>query len=262
MKRLKLFWSRGHEPNAGDWFSPLICARLSGRRIDYADPRRCDLVAVGSLLGRLGKNHVLHRLGYERSLHLWGTGSLHSEDRLVGTHHLHALRGPLTASRCDLGEAFPPFGDPGLLAGLLLDGSVVKRHRLGVIPHFADRRCPEVMHYIDDRPQVRLLDPGLPIPYLLREIARCQAVASSSLHGLVFADALGVPNLWFRASNNLIGGRHKFDDYYAAFGIQTDPVSLCATDRDSAFDDYRRPGLEALKQGLLESFPFRSRGAP
>jgi len=68
MKPLQLFWSRGHERNAGDWYSPLICERLSGRRIAYADPRQCDLVAAGSLLGRLDKSHRLHRLGVRRRL--------------------------------------------------------------------------------------------------------------------------------------------------------------------------------------------------
>ena len=257
MKPLKLFWSRGHEPNAGDWFSPLICGRLSGRRIAYADPRQCELVAVGSLLGRLGKTHPLHRLGFSRSLHLWGTGSLRSEDRLIGNHRLHALRGPLTASRCDVDAAAPKFGDPGLLAGMLLDGPVKKRYRLGIVPHFADRKRPEVLRTIAETPHARLLDLRLPVPYLLHEIARCEAVVSSGLHGLVFADALEVPNLWFHASDNLIGGRHKFDDYYGAFGLQKHPVRLFAIDLENDFRDYRRPGIDALKQGLVESFPFR-----
>ncbi len=257
MKPLKLYWSRGSEPNAGDWFSPLICGRLSGRRIVYANRHRCDLVAVGSLLGRLGKSNRLHRLGCGRSLHIWGTGSLRPEDRLVGIHFQHALRGPLTAARCDPGGLSPKFGDPGLLAELLLDGPVAKRYRLGVIPHFVDRRYSGMLRFLSDTPHARLLDPSLPPPYLLREIARCEAVLSSGLHGLIFADALGVPNRWFRGTGNLTGGRHKFDDYYGAFGLEAHPVSLFAIDLETAFDGYSRPGIETLKQGLLESFPFR-----
>ena len=89
---LKLFWSRGRERNAGDWYSPLIVARLSGRDVEYAPPHRCDLVAVGSVLRRLNKSHRLHRLGLSRRLDIWGTGAISSDDRLRGSHRLHALR--------------------------------------------------------------------------------------------------------------------------------------------------------------------------
>ena len=257
MKALKLFWSRGHEHNAGDWFSPLICERLSGRPVAYADPRRCDLVAAGSLLGRLDRSHPLHRLGLRRVLHVWGTGSLRAEDKLPGAHRLHALRGRLTLARCDQVEAPPALGDPGLLADLLLDGPVAKRHGIGVIPHLADRDHPQVAAFVAETAHARRLDVTSPVPQLLAEIAACDAVLSSGLHGLVFADALGIPNRWFTASGALRGGRHKFDDYYSVFDLEQQPLRLPDFDLDTDFDAYRRPGIKALKQDLLASFPFR-----
>ena len=257
MKPLKLFWSRGHEPNAGDWFSPLICERLSGRPVVYADPRRCDLVAAGSLLGRLRKSHALHRLGLRRSLHVWGTGSLRAEDRLPGAHHLHALRGRLTLARCAAVREQPRLGDPGLLAGMLVERPPARRHGIGVVPHIADREHPEISAFLARTPHAHRLDVTSPVLELLAEISRCESVLSSGLHGLVFADALGVPNRWFTASAALIGGRHKFDDYYTAFGLEEDAVRLPGLDVRTVFDGYRRPGLETLRQGLLESFPFR-----
>lgn len=257
MKALKLFWSRGHEHNAGDWFSPLICERLSGRAVVYADPRRCDLAAAGSLLNRLNKSHPLHRLGFGRTLDIWGTGSLRAEDRLRRAHRLHALRGRLTLERCKPVEATPPLGDPGLLAALLLDGPVDKRHRIGVIPHLADRNHPEVAAFIESTPHAHRLDVTTPVAQLLAEMAACESVLSSGLHGLVFADALGIPNRRFTASGALLGGRHKFDDYYSVFELEDQPVRLAELDVETAFDGYARPGIEILKQGLLASFPFR-----
>jgi hypothetical protein len=73
----------------------------------------------------------------------------------------------------------------------------------------------------------------------------------------VFADALGIANQWFTASNSLIGGRHKFDDYYSIFDIRPDPIRLPAADPATLCEGYARPGLEARKQALIESFPFR-----
>ena len=257
MKALKLFWSRGHQRNAGDWFSPLICERLSGRTVVYADPRRCDMAASGSLLARLDKSHPLHRLGFRRRLDIWGTGSLRSEDRLTGAHRLHALRGRLTLDRCQQVETPPRLGDPGLLANLLLDDPPARRSGIGVIPHLADRGHAEVNAFVEATAQARLLDVTSPVTELLAEIARCEGVLSTGLHGLVFADALGIPNRWVTASGALIGGRHKFDDYYSVFEMQPNPVRLPGLDPEAAFDGYGRPGIETIKQELLASFPFR-----
>ncbi len=257
MQALKLFWSRGHQRNAGDWFSPLICAHLSGRRIEYADPRRCDLVAAGSLLKRLNKSHWLHRLGGRRRLDVWGTGSLRAGDRLAGTHRLHALRGRLTLQRCTATGTTPALGDPGLLADLLLDQPPGRRYGIGVIAHLADRGHAEVAAFVAATPHAQLLDVTTPVERLLAEIAACEAVLSSGLHGLVFADALGIPNRWFCASGALLGGRHKFDDYYSVFELRNDPVRLPGLNPETAFDGYRRPGIDTVKRNLLQSFPFR-----
>jgi len=256
MQALKLFWSRGHERNAGDWFSPLICEALSRRPIAYADPRRCDLVAVGSLLGRLNKSHRLHRFGLRRSLDVWGTGSLRGADRLLGKHRLHAVRGSLTLARCEGAAGRTVLGDPGLLAEALLPSAVEKRYGTGVIPHLADAGHAEVATFLETVSHARLLDVTSPAKQLIKEIARCERILSSGLHGLVFADALGIPNRWFTASGALIGGRHKFDDYYSAFGIEAHPLRLADAGSDAVFAGYRRPGLDALKRDLLASFPF------
>ncbi len=49
-----------------------------------------------------------------------------------------------------------------------------------------------------------------------REIASCEAVLSSSLHGLVFSDALGVPNAHIKIGDGLVGGLFKFQDHDSA----------------------------------------------
>lgn len=40
------------------------------------------------------------------------------------------------------------------------------------------------------------------------------------MYGLIATDSFGIPNRRIIASNKLIGGDYKFDDYYSAFGIQ------------------------------------------
>lgn len=259
---LRLFWSRGSrheegERNAGDWFSPLICARLSNRPVEFAPPRDCDLVAAGSLLRRLNKSHRLHRLGIRRRLNIWGTGSLRAEDRLRGPHALHALRGRRTLAQCDQAPSQIALGDPGILADLFVEKAAAPRKGVGVIPHMKDRGHPEVAAFLETHREAQLLDITTPPVALLEQIAGCERIVSSSLHGLIFADALGVPNQWFVASNELTGGRHKFDDYYSIFDISPDPIRLRGVDLATLCEGYARPGLDARKQALMQSFPFR-----
>lgn len=260
MKPLKLFWARGTggsegTRNAGDWYSPLICAELSGRDVVYAPPHQCDLVAVGSLLQRLNKSHRLHRLGLRRRLDIWGTGSLRPEDRLVGHHAVHAVRGSLTRDQIVLPPAEAALGDPGLLADRLVERHPGKRHNLGVVPHLVDRGHREVHEFHERYPDSMLVDMAAPVGQVLETIAACERVVSSSLHGLVFADAFGVPNQWFTASDGLHGGRHKFDDYYSAFGLSLEPVRLADLDPGRVGTAYARPGIDALKAALVASFP-------
>ena len=54
----------------------------------------------------------------------------------------------------------------------------------------------------------------------------CDAIASSSLHGLVFGEALGLPTLWLEVSDKVVGGRFKFTDWFSlARNPQREPAS-------------------------------------
>lgn len=257
-KPLNLFWSRGTGKNsgprnAGDWYSPLICERLSGRTVRFAPVARCDLVAVGSLLDRLVRSHPLHRLGFRRALTIWGTGTLQASDHLPGTHAVFALRGRRTAERV-AASASAVLGDPGLLADLLLEQRPPQTRALALVVHQAHLADPLLAEFLRARPQVRALPATLPVLELLREIAASEAVLSTSLHGLIFADALQVPNRWVELPG-LVGGRFKFADYYSVFGLDAAPLDLAAVDVSDPVGAYERPGLAELKAGLVASFP-------
>ena len=48
---------------------------------------------------------------------------------------------------------------------------------------------------------------------VVREIASCAAVLSTSLHGLIVADAYDIPAAWATLAPDLMGGTFKFHDY-------------------------------------------------
>ncbi|MEM6709149.1 MAG: polysaccharide pyruvyl transferase family protein [Pseudomonadota bacterium] len=256
---IKLFWSRGTAKrggprNAGDWYAPQLIEHLTGRRVAFAPVTACDLVSTGSLLDRLSRSHRLHRLGLRRRLTIWGTGTLAAEHRLAGQHRVCALRGALTRERVSSATTTTPLGDPGLLAGELLERRPERTAALGVVVHQAHAEDRELGSWFETNPWVKQLPATLPLDNLLPEIARCEALWSTSLHGLIFADALGVPNRWIDRPG-LVGGRFKFDDYYSAFGLRLEPLSLSQADPRNPVDDYLRPGLAELQAGLRGAFP-------
>ena len=48
-------------------------------------------------------------------------------------------------------------------------------------------------------------------------MSQCEYIISSAMHGLIAADALGIPNIQLVASDRLIGGMYKFNDYYSSY---------------------------------------------
>ena len=53
----------------------------------------------------------------------------------------------------------------------------------------------------------------------------CKHIISSSLHGLICSDSLGIPNRWIKLSQ-LLGNDFKFKDYYSVFDIEPQYIEL------------------------------------
>jgi pyruvyltransferase len=100
---------------------------------------------------------------------------------------------------------------------------------------------------------------------VVEDIARCEYVASSSLHGVIVAHALGVPALWLRISDQLKGGAFKFRDYASALNMQLATLDLCqeltsesiiaaATLPDATILKSRQRALHSLFSKIAQEF--------
>jgi len=96
---------------------------------------------------------------------------------------------------------------------------------LGVVPHYFDK--PKVAAFWRSSAKTRFIDIQQRIERVIDQIVACEYIVSSSLHGLIVAHAYGVPALWVKFADNLLGDGTKFRDYLASVG-QTpyDPVRL------------------------------------
>lgn len=259
MRTLKLYWSRS-KPNFGDAMSPILCERLAGCPVVYAERRRCDLVAIGSLMGRF-RECLFHP-----RVHVWGTGFIEEQPPRKSRFYYHALRGRHSA-RIVRSLELDVFGDPGLLADMLWPEFkiIAKSHRVGIVPHYEDREDPQVEAMAARLPHSVVIDVFRDVKDVLRQIAGCECILSSSLHGLVVADAFGVPNAWIKMSNKVRGNDFKFRDYYSVFGLDanvspTSPERIDTPALDRIVETYGRPGLAEVKRKLVEAFPFKASG--
>lgn len=259
---LKVYWSSspkyGHK-NFGDWLSPLLVSTLSGREVIHAKPQECDLVAIGSVLQRI-KNHW-----WNRQLHIWGSGFISAQEPVKSRHEYHAVRGKETARL--LPEAnIKALGDPGLLVDRLLPhyATVPKKYSVGLIPHYKDLANPAVHDFLHRIPRSTIINILSDTQDFLHDVAACDFVVSSSLHGLVVADAFRIPNAWIELSDAVRGARFKFHDYYSVFDINAPEVyrlqNINAQTLEAITGSYRRDNLQGIQKELLAAFPYsRSR---
>lgn len=187
--------------NAGDMISAPILEAL-GMGIELVDrKRRGKLLAVGSIMTALRAGDTV-----------WGSGCI--RDKIINapikTQFL-AVRGPATRNRIKNADVPKIYGDPGLLLPLIYHPVVAKRHKLGILPHYIDKAAV-------DSSEGHLIDIQAPWKAVIDEILSCERVVSSTLHGIVFCEAYGVPVTWAKYSDNIIGGAFKFQDYFLGTG--------------------------------------------
>lgn len=193
------YWWAG-VPNWGDRLTPHLL-----RRFAHIDPTRTEVdeakvVSLGSVL-----EHI--PAGWHGVIAGAGRLKLDSQLRFRGVAIL-GLRGPLSAAGIPGDYAL---GDPGLLADELV--YVPTRDRaLGVLPHWSDRQLalrPEFLRY-----DPLIIDPRDPPLDVARAIGRCRKLVTSSLHGMIVADAFGIPRRFeYTPQFDREGGVFKFRDY-------------------------------------------------
>lgn len=242
---IRMYWWNEVQ-NLGDAIAPLIVEKLSGRRVVHRDKReRCKLVSCGSVISKAREGDFV-----------WGSGSLDPDARMRSANvRVTAVRGPLTrklllAQGVECPEVY---GDPGCLAPLLFPKTDCQRDiPLGVIPHYTEKSL-----FADFDPQVAVLDIQAPPGEFFAALFRCQRVASSSLHGIIFAENYGIPASWLTISESVRGGGHKFRDYYLGTGREpAEPLALAQIAREPDWT----PPVADNASALLASFPFGPRG--
>lgn len=217
------FWHVG-TPNFGDDINPDLFGRLSGLRVRLQPDRgRPHFLGMGSVLEKATASSVVLGSGFLRR----------PEETVPVAARYVAVRGKL--SRAHIRTDGPVLlGDPMVLLDQVFKPDGRKTHALGVVPHVS-----EVARLRRLSPAgVKVIDPADAPWKVIEAIASCERVMSQSLHGLIVADALGVPNLWLAPSAAMAGGDFKFLDYFSTLEAPKRPHPPSATVLAAPPDDF------------------------
>jgi pyruvyltransferase len=201
--------------NFGDILNPIVIEHFTKRkttRIASLYYEKPHLLGIGSVLNRATKYS-----------NVWGSGFIKEQSFVVAPpNKILAVRGPKTRKRLlELNINCPEvFGDPALLMPEIYYPKIKKKYKLGIIPHYVDFNDKRLKLIKDDN--VIIIDICNPNPLLvIDQLLECETIASSSLHGLIVSDAYGIPNVWVKFSDNVVGGNFKFHDYFQSISRAT-----------------------------------------
>ena len=239
---------------------------------DWIYRRGTNLQMVGSTLGDVNENSIL-----------CGAGAISINQRIRNKpYKIISVRGPLTRELCiKQGIDCPPvYGDPAMLLPLFYNPRPstyihIGSQKVGLIPHYVDKENGIVKQLAKNQ-EIHVIDILLsPNKFgkmsvenewkkWIDELCSCDCVISSSLHGLIIAEAYGIPTLWVKFSDEINGDDFKFYDYYASIGQSVSPLDLrekeigfeelqgLITYKDTSIID-KKEYLQTLKMSIHEA---------
>jgi pyruvyltransferase len=226
--------------NFGDHLAHVIVTKIladAGLFLDQAVPQPARLLTVGSILHQARDGDTI-----------WGSGvngkvQRHTFARL----DVRAVRGPRTRDFLMERGIYVPetYGDPALLVARLLPHWLgrKKTRRHIVVPNMHDLPLTRGWH--------STVSPFQPWNYCFDRIAESEFVVASSLHGIVVAEAYGIPARYVRLSET--EALFKYEDYILGTG-RTHLEFAHSVDEALEMGGMPPPIFDADK--LLRAFPF------
>lgn len=254
------WWGHGKEKgqqNFGDIITPHLVRRLSGNEPISVLDKGGRHLCCGSILPDLREGDIV-----------WGSGvyAPNALDNVPDGVRFYAVRGPLTRDLlinkfgCEVPEVY---GDPCLLMPKLFDITLpTKRYGIGIIPHMSEYDI--VSSAIREH---TVIDITSGFHEVIDAVRECNQIISSSLHGLILADALGIPNVfaYFRKlGDSMENYTWKLYDYFLSVNRPLLPPVDCTEYMDwTALNDRLTLGYTGITfdyRKLLNACPFNFEG--
>jgi len=241
------YWQQSKFVNFGDYLALKIVERIVGGEVTvcknpHKPPKK--ILSIGSVLIFANTDDVI-----------WGTGMngkrMDLKDYKFTNLDIRSVRGPLTRDFIidNFGINCPEvYGDPALLLPYFFPEfkkSETPTYDYLIIPHYADEYLFPKSEYTN------IVYPTDPWRTVIHKILDSKFVISGSLHGIVVAEAYGIPARYLRVSTH--EPLYKYQDYYQGTNR---PDFQYATSIEEALFMGGEPPFECNLKTLYESFPF------
>ncbi|MDD5068070.1 MAG: polysaccharide pyruvyl transferase family protein [Candidatus Pacebacteria bacterium] len=199
---IKAYWWPAK--NFGDMLTPVILKHFfPNEQIKISERgERGKLLAVGSIVHLALSGDVV-----------WGSGSNRPWRKYNGRGVRYlAVRGPWTRNQIKNAVVPKIYGDPAILLPLIFNPQVEKKYKIGLVPHYVDKPL------VKASPGEKIIDIQGEWTEVIYEILSCEKIISSSLHGIIAAEAYGIPTQWAVWGKKIVGGDFKYQDYFLGSG--------------------------------------------
>lgn len=230
--------------NVGDYLSKIVFEMLMrhfGITSYWTGKTKC-VAHIGSIIQFLGQDCVIYGSGF---LFKWAMPQFARKKLKLD---IRAVRGPLTRKvLIELGYSVPEiYGDPAILLPLFYHPEIKKDKEFIVIPHeshykeYINKPYPVVSTLTNDWQS------------FINNILSAKLVISSSLHGIIIAEAYGIPAIFLDETEN--PDQLKYDDYYSSTNrykyVKAKTVEECLKLTPEQIPDFSQ-----MRNDLLNSFP-------
>lgn len=240
------------EVNLGDALSPVIYKWMLDRKsIDFQQKinQTKHLMAIGSILGGNGFFDAT----------VWGSGiksfdqvSALGKRKYFQKLDIRAVRGPLTREALlGCGYQCPHlFGDPAVLMPKIYHPHSQKGEKTALVSHFLSfDAIPEKKSDSIKKIDIKTTD----YAKFIDELAECDKVISSSLHGIILAESYGIPAVFLGKGRE--GELLKYYDWY--FSTKRTNIKIAhSIDEALEIEPLPLPELDEMRSNLISSFPY------
>lgn len=223
---INLYWWDGVS-NFGDWIGPWLISKVLDKNVvnSINTPKQNNVIySVGSVLQMIDKNH--------ESVSIWGSGIM-SENGInnfinntnngKNIKKIGAVRGMLTRNvLVSAGFSVPEiYGDPALLMPKFYNPKKVIDRKICIVPHWKHIKIFEKI----DNDYIFKVDVRNNLIDVIDQITSCSFCFSTSLHGVIIAQAYNIPWVWIDITDSALhaGEGFKFYDFFSIF--QDDLIS-------------------------------------
>jgi pyruvyltransferase len=250
--------------NFGDWIGPWLISEITGRPvINIKDQNSINAIfSVGSVIEHISKNH--------KDSIIWGSGLIkkienkNHKKNVANIKNINAVRGKLTyqelTEKCGI---YVPkiFGDPALLLPKFYNPRIdINTKKPSICPHYIHYNYFKNEDLSKNFKIVNVLENPKKV---IDEIVNSSLCISSSLHGIIIAQAYGVPWVWLQIVDKpLFGVDFKFHDFFSTCKSGNIPhVKLNADNINysNMLNISKKANLNELNiclDELLNAFPF------